>query len=97
MTIEQLKALKPKRAFQITEETGEQLAQWLASAKAEQPKPDQKAILQDLIASGEWDEEQLKKWKLDDIESLTPEKQEKAVAFLRYKMPWPFTSTDAAR
>lgn len=44
------------------------------------------AELAQLIAEGHWPEEQLRRWKLGNLNALTPEQADKAFAFLRSKL-----------
>ncbi|MFW5883128.1 MAG: ATP-binding protein [Verrucomicrobiota bacterium] len=94
------------RIFQVTEETGAQLSQWLATAPAEAAAPTQPATptepnviydneqapaphlaeLTQVIREGGWDQEQLTRWKLGNLDALTPEQATKAVAFLKGKL-----------
>lgn len=97
------------RIFQITEETGGQLAKWLDSAEPLETVPAQSQSKQapletevvyetehapaselvelvEIIREGGWNHDQLTRWKLRDINVLTPEQAGKAVAFLKAKL-----------
>jgi hypothetical protein len=89
------------RIFQITEETGEQLALWLQEVPAAaEPAPstpapaetvygattDQLEAIGQLIAQGGFGAEQLAKWKLADPSALTAEQAASTIAFLTAKV-----------
>jgi hypothetical protein len=94
------------KIFQITEQTGEELAKWLESAEelpakpAEPAKPVGPEVVYDsehapaphlvelveVIRQGGWDHDQLTRWKLGNLDSLSPENAAKAVAFLKGKL-----------
>jgi len=52
----------------------------------DQAPPEHLAELNELIWEGGWTIEQLRKWKLDNLQVLTPEQATKAVAFLKAKL-----------
>jgi hypothetical protein len=86
------------KIFQITEETGAQLAKWLESAgSVETPQPATKesvylaidvqvAEIADLIQKGRFTPEQVAKWRLSDPSTLTREQADKAIVFLKSKL-----------
>ena len=83
------------RIFQITEDTGQQLVNWLDTAPEAAPAPaepvygvtdDQLEAIAQLIAQGGFSPEQVAKWRISDPSTLTAEQAEKVVAFLTTKV-----------
>lgn len=89
------------RIFQITEESGNQLASWLESAKEpvnqdpidptiaydneHAPAPHLVELIE-VIREGGWEHDQLSRWKLGDLALLSSEQAAKATAFLKGKL-----------
>ena len=83
------------RIFQITEDTGQQLVNWLDTAPEAAPAPaesvygvtdDQLEAIAQLIAQGGFSPEQVAKWRISDPSTLTAEQADKVVAFLTAKV-----------
>lgn len=83
------------RIFQITEETGEELAKWLEAAPEVNSSPvetvygatdDQLQRIAQLVAQGGFGPQQLAKWRLSDLSSISSDQAAKAIAFLTAKV-----------